>query len=79
MKMFEDIFYEDSEHVISGFINSSGDLEYSIYEYSDGGFIDLEDKEYDEDELSNLLEIELKDFIKRRICYNAQNDTEYIP
>ena len=65
MQMFEDILYEDEERAITGFINSSGDLEYSIYEYADGGFIDLEDREYDKDELLDLLVDELKFFVQQ--------------
>jgi len=67
MKMLEDIFYEEDEQAIRGFLNSSGDLEYSIYKCIDGGFIDLEDRDYNKDELSNLLETELEDFINRNI------------
>ena len=67
MQMFEDILYEEEERVIKGFINSSGDLEYSIYKCIDGGFIDLEDRDYNKEELSSLLEIELEDFIHRNI------------
>ncbi len=64
MQMFEDILYEEDERAITGFINSSGDLEYSIYEYSDGGFIDLENREYKRDELADLLVDELGDFVQ---------------
>ena len=67
MQMFEDILYEEEERAITGFINSSGDLEYSIYKYTDGGFIDLADREYDENELLTLLQIELEDFVERNI------------
>jgi len=63
MKMFEDILYEEDKQAIRGFINSSGDLEYSIYKCVDGGFIDLEDRVYDEDELLDLLVDELKFFV----------------
>jgi len=41
-----------------------------------GGCIDLEDRVYSKDE---LLEIELEDFINRKICYNTQDNTEYFP
>lgn len=64
MQMFEDILYEEDERAITGFINSSGDLEYSIYEYVDGGFIDLEDRDYDKEELSDLLVDELTFFLQ---------------
>ena len=65
MQMFEDILYEENERAISGFINTSGELEYSIYKCEDGGFIDLEDREYNKEELTKLLETELEDFIDR--------------
>ena len=64
MQMFEDILYEEDERAITGFINSSDDLEYSIYEYVDGGFIDLENREYDEEELTDLLVDELESFVQ---------------
>ena len=67
MQMFEDIFYEEDERAITGFINSSGDLEHNIYRQVDGGCIDLEDRVYDKDELLKLLEIELDDFINRNM------------
>ena len=67
MQIFEDILYEEEERAIMGFINSNGDLEYSIYKYTDGGFIGLEDREYDENELLTLLQIELEDFVERNI------------
>ena len=65
MQMFENILYEEDERAITGFINSSGDLEYSVYKCVDGGFIDLEDRVYDKDELVDLLSIELDTFIER--------------
>jgi hypothetical protein len=64
MQMFEDILYEEDERAITGFINSSDDLEYSIYEYADGGFIDLENREYAKNELTDLLVDELEYFVK---------------
>jgi len=64
MQMFEDILYEEDERAITGFINSSGDLEYSIYEYADGGFIDLENREYDKEELTDVLVDELEGFVQ---------------
>jgi len=64
MQMFEDMFYEEDERAITGFINSSGNLEYSIYEYTDGGFIDLENREYDKEELTDLLVDELESFVQ---------------
>jgi len=51
------------EQAIRGFLNSSGDLEYSIYKCTDGGFINLEDRGYDKDELLDLLVDELKFFV----------------
>ena len=65
MKMFEDILYEENERAITGFINSCGDLEYSIYKCIDGGFMDLEDRNYNKEELTKLLETELEDFTNR--------------
>ena len=67
MQMFEDILYEENERVITGFINSSGDLEHNIYKQVDGGCIDLEDRVYDKDELLKLLEIELDNSTNRNI------------
>jgi len=64
MNAFEDLLYEEDERAITGFINSSGDLEYSIYEYSDGGFIDLENRKYNEEELTGLLVDELESFVQ---------------
>jgi len=61
---YEDILYEEDERAITGFINSSGDLEYSIYEYADGGFIDLENREYEKEELTDLLVDELESFVQ---------------
>ena len=56
--------YEEDERAITGFINSSDDLEYSIYEYADGGFIDLENREYEKEELTDLLVDELESFVQ---------------
>jgi len=67
MQMFEDILYEEDERAITGFINSSGDLEHNIYKQVDGGCIDLEDRVYRKDELLELLEVELDDFVNRNI------------
>jgi len=64
MQMLEDILYIKDEYAIIGFFNSSGDLEHSIYKCVDGGFIDLEDREYDKDELLDLLVDELKFFVR---------------
>lgn len=65
MQVFEDVFYEQDEHVIVGFINTQYELEYSIYKYNDGGTFPLDDKEYSEQEFTDLLEIELEDFLQR--------------
>jgi hypothetical protein len=65
--MFENILYEQDNYTITGFINSNGDLEHNIYKQVDGGCIDLEDRVYAKDELLNLLEIELEDFVNRNI------------
>jgi len=63
----EDLLYEQDNYTITGFINSNGDLEHNIYKQVDGGCIDLEDRVYAKDELLNLLEIELEDFVNRNI------------
>ena len=65
MQISEDILYEKDEHAITVFINSSGNLEHNIYKQVDGGCIDLEDREYDKNELVDLLSIELDTFIER--------------
>ena len=44
MKQFEDFLYKNDEHMIIGFINSYANLEYSIFECRDSGFIDLENR-----------------------------------
>ena len=67
MQMFKDILYSEGECTITGFINSSGDLEHNIYKQVDGGCIDLEDRVYNEDELLELLEIELGGFANRNM------------
>ena len=52
----EDIIIEKENKLIVGFINSSGELEYTEYEAKDGGFFELDDsKEYTKDELENFL------------------------
>lgn len=65
MQVFEDVFYEEDEHIIIGFINTQYELEYSIYKYNDGGTFPLEGEEYTQQEFIDLLEIELKDFLQR--------------
>ncbi len=67
VKPFEDILYEEDERAITGFINSNGELEYSIYKQVDGGCIDLEDKECNKDRLLELLQTELDDFAKGNV------------
>jgi hypothetical protein len=63
----EDLLYEQDDYAITGFINSNSDLEHNIYKECDGGCIDLEDSVYAKDELLNLLQIELEDFVNRNI------------
>ena len=73
----ENLLHEQDNYTITGFINSNGNLEHNIYKQVDGGWIDLEDRVYSKDELLELLETELEDFINRKIFYNTQNNTEY--
>lgn len=67
MQTFEDILYEENERAIIGFINSSGELEYSVYKQVDGGFIDVGSRAYNEDRLLELLQAELDNFINRNV------------
>ena len=69
----ENLLYEQDNYAITGFINSKGDLEYNIYKQDDGGWIDLVDRIYSKDKLLELLEIELRDYINRKLRYNTQN------
>ena len=64
---YEDLLYEQDDYAITGFINSSGDLEHNIYKQVDGGCIDLKDRVYSKDELLELLEVELGDFVNRNV------------
>jgi hypothetical protein len=68
MQPFENILYEEDERAITGFINSSGELAYSVYRQVDGGCIDLDNRDYDKNALLELLEIELKNFTNRNLC-----------
>jgi len=63
----ENLLYKQDNYAITGFINSNGELEHNIYKQVDGGCIDLEDRAYSKDELLELLEIELEDFVNRNI------------
>ena len=63
----QDLLYEQDDYSITGFINSNGDLEHNIYRQVDGGCIDLEGRIYSKDELLELLETELEDFVNRNI------------
>ena len=63
----QDLLYEQDDYAITGFINSNGDLEHNIYRQVDGGCIDLEGRIYSKDELLELLETELEDFVNRNI------------
>ena len=63
----EDILYAQDGYAITGFINSHGELEHNIYKQVDGGCINLADRVYGKDELLELLETELEDFIDRNI------------
>ena len=63
----QDLLYEYDDYAITGFINSNADLEHNIHKQVDGGCIDLEDRIYSKDELLELLETELEDFVNRNI------------
>ena len=65
MNLFEDMLYEQDGYAVTGFINSRGELEYTVYSPSDGGFMELEDKEYSKSELTDLLHNELNFFIHK--------------
>ncbi len=65
IKVFEDILYEKDGYVIIGFVNTQHELEYTIYESLDGGTFSLKDKKYSQEEFTDLLELELHDFIHR--------------
>ena len=54
--MMNEIIIEKDDKLIVGFINSSGELEYTEYEAKDGGFFELDcTKEYSKEELENFL------------------------
>ena len=63
MKDILQIEHEEGEFTINGFINSSGELEFSIYRQVDGGCLAIEDEGLCKEELSDLLYIELKNYI----------------
>lgn len=67
MQPFENILYEEDERAITGFINSSGELEYNVYKQVDGGCLDLEDNECNKDRVLEFLQIELDSFAKRNV------------
>lgn len=64
--MLRDLVYQENEYMISGFINSNHEFEFNICKHTDGGFLDLEDREYKEEELLYLLSIELESYIDKR-------------
>ena len=64
---YQDLLYEQGDYAITGFINLHGELEHNMYKQVDGGCIDLEDRVYRKDELLELLEVELDDFVNRNI------------
>ena len=54
--MDDNIYVEKDNSLIVGFINSSGELEYTEYKAEDGGVFELDDsKEYTKEELEKLL------------------------
>ena len=59
----QNLLHEEDEYIVSGFINSSGELEFNIYEQVDGGCLTLSDDKYDEKKLLDLLHIELKSYL----------------
>ncbi len=61
-KKFE-LLHKEDEHIITGFINSSGELEFNIYKQLDGGCLTLSDKNYTKKELLDLLTVELKSIL----------------
>ncbi|HIP12022.1 MAG TPA: hypothetical protein EYG73_04785 [Arcobacter sp.] len=63
----EDLLYKKDDYTIKGFINSHDELEFTIYKDKDGGFITLEDRDYNEKELLQLLECELGSYEDRNI------------
>ena len=65
----EDILYTQDGYAITDFINSNGELEHNIYKQVDGGCIDLKDRVYSKNELLELLEVELEDFVDRNIVH----------
>ena len=67
MKNFEDMLYKQDGYIITGFINSRGNLEHNIYKQVDGGVINLKDRTYHKCKLLNLLELELEDFVNRNM------------
>jgi hypothetical protein len=65
MQVFKDMLYHQDGYAITAFINSRGELEYTVYSPLDGGFMELEDKEYAKRELTDLLQEELNTFLHK--------------
>lgn len=63
MENHNELFYNQGVYTITGFINSHGELEFSILSDVDGGCLTLEDRKYHKEELLDFLSIELKKFI----------------
>nr|WP_321266716.1 hypothetical protein [uncultured Sulfurimonas sp.] len=58
----DDVVLVHNDTVLIGFINSSGELEYSEYKHFDGGMITLDDtKEYKKEDLLELLLANIRD------------------
>ena len=54
--MDDNIYLEKDDSLVVGFINSYGNLEYTVYKHEDGGIFELDDsKKYTKDELEELL------------------------
>lgn len=52
----ENIIIASEDSVVVGFINSSGELEYTEYKAHDGGFIELNNiSKYTKEELTDIL------------------------
>ena len=67
LRVFEDATFEEDGYAIIGFINTQHDLEFTIYEAFDGGSVPLKDIKRSKEEFEDLLEVELSDFLSRKM------------